>query len=207
MKDGYAVRGAIAFPAFSGVRCLMMPYVQGDPESVPSEYASYRGILAEQVIERGKRGYLTIDESLAVSGKPHRGARARWGRALHTEAGLDCSRYRWGSTTWGKNPEVTIDRDTHILLANNVDRSCAVWGAEHINTSLDGDIGDMADQYPYDTAHLMRAGEVCEIGILTPHESIPIAREVQRQFLRIVGDGVTGREPYFTENPLLRSRP
>ncbi len=201
----YAIRGAIEFPMFTGVRCLMMPYIQGDPSSVPDEYAPYRQILADIAIEPGKRGYLTIDESPVVSGQPHRGARAQHGRALHTEAGLDRSQYRWGGggTTWGGNPKVTLKRTTRILLANNIDHTCAVWNSEHPETSRDGDIGDQAARYPYATAHLMKAGEVCEIGILTPHESLPILCGGRRQFLRIVGSGVVGREPYFTENPRL----
>ena len=89
------------------------------------------------------------------------------------------------------------------MLANNVDYSCAIWNAEQEQTSLDGDIGYLADHYPYESAILMRAGDVHEIGILTPHESLPVDRDVNRQFLRIVSSGVHGREPYFTENRLM----
>ena len=88
------------------------------------------------------------------------------------------------------------------MIASNVDASCAVWDAEHEDTSEDGDIGHVADLYPYDAAELLKAGEVREIGIFTPHESLPVKRSVQRQFLRIVGAGVHGREDYFTVNPL-----
>jgi hypothetical protein len=92
----------IAFPPYTGLRCLMMPYVQGDPDSVPAVYAPYRDILASTYVRRGDRGFLTI----------------------------------------------------------------------------------------------------AEIGILTPHESLPVPADVRRQFLRIVGSGVHGRELYFTENLL-----
>jgi hypothetical protein len=37
----------------------------------------------------------------------------------------------------------------------------------------------------------------------SPLASLPVANETPRQFLRIVSSGVYGREPYFTENPLL----
>ena len=53
------------FPEFSGLRCLMMPYVQGEPESIPREYAAYSEIVRDVFIRRGDIGYLTIDESLA----------------------------------------------------------------------------------------------------------------------------------------------
>lgn len=185
-----------------------MPYIQGDPETVPPEYRlGYEEILASIYVEKGDIGFLTIDESPVKCGVPHRGARAKFGRALHTEAGRHPMKvYCWGGDSggnWGGSPRVTLDRAVKILLANNVDQSCAIWDEEHENTSIDGDIGNLAAQYPYSSAILMRAGEVHEIGILTPHESLPVAHDVNRQFLRIVSSGVHGREPYFTENPIL----
>lgn len=193
--------GTITFPAFTGTRCLMMPYIQGEPDSVPAEYHAYADVIRNVVVKRGDIGYLTIDESLAEQGKPHRGKRARYGRALHTEAGLRHGYYAWG--TWGGREEVRLDRDVQVLLANNLDDSCALWDAEHLDTSLDGDIGYAAGQYPYSAAVMVKAGEVHQLGIFTPHESLPVERDTNRQFLRIIGAGVHGREPYFTRNPLL----
>lgn len=194
----------IDFPKFSGTRCLMMPYIQGDPSSLPDAYAAYEDIVASVFLRRGDVGFLTIDESLAVAGKPHRGQRARYARALHTEAGILRGIYRWGSgPTWGGRPAVTLDRDVRILIASNMDRTCAVWDSEHEDTSADGDIGHAAGEYPYDDAIFLKKGEVREIGILTPHESLPVERDAHRQFLRIVSSGVHGREDYFTANPLM----
>ena len=205
------------FPSYSGTRCLMMPYVQGDPESVPAQYASYAEIIERHFIEAGRIGFLTIDESPTVPDVPHRGTRAKFGRALHTEAGMLYGQYTWdnpqpywsssyawgGVPAWGGRVNVTLDPDLQVLLANSVDDSCAYWNATHFNTSADGDIGDYADMYPYEDAVFMKAGEVHQIGILTPHESMPSAGYGFRQFLRIVGEGVHGREPYFTKNPLV----
>lgn len=192
----------IAFPQFSGLRCLMMPYVQGDMTSVPDIYAPYKDIIGSVFLKRGDIGFLTIDESIAVAGTPHRGARAKHGRALHTEAGLHpCDNaHQWG---WGSSNRVTLDRDVRILLANNLDHSCAIWDTEHEDTSLDGDIGHVAADYPYDRAIFMGAGEVHEIGILTPHEGMPVQTDFNRQFLRIMSSGIHGREDYFTRNPLV----
>lgn len=194
----------IEFPEFTGVRCLMMPYIQGDPASVPEEYGSYREIIESAYFSKGDIGFLTIDESVAVQGNAHRGNRARFGRALHTEAGRypGTSIYKWGGG-WGARFNVRLKPDVKILLANNLDDSCAVWDTEHQDTSTDGDIGYAADQYPYSDAILLKAGEVHEIGILTPHESLPVVETFRRQFLRIISAGVTGREEYFTVNPLL----
>jgi hypothetical protein len=196
----------VKFPAYSGVRCLMMPYIQGDVDSVPEAYHGYREIIESLVMKRGDIGFLTIDESVAKAGTPHRGKRAKFARALHTEAGRDPEMVlQWGSGggNWGGRKAVTLDRDVRILLANNLDGSCAIWNAEHENTSLDGDIGHEATKYPYEDAVFMKAGEVREIGILTPHESLPVKADFDRQFLRIVSSGVHGREAYFTGNPLV----
>lgn len=193
----------VTFPAFSGVRCLMMPYIQGDPASVPERYRAYAGIIRDTFIDKGDIGYLTIDESVAKAGKPHRGTRAKTDRAIHTEVGrIPGKLYAWGGG-WGKIHTVTLDGDVEILLANNLDDSCAIWDATHEDTSLDGDIGYAAPQYPYSAAVMMKAGEVHRIGILQPHESLPVRATLNRQFLRIVSSGVHGREPYFTPNPLL----
>lgn len=196
----------IQFPEFSGIRCLMMPYIQGEPDSIPSQYASYHNIVKSVFLKKGDIGFLTIDESIVVKGNPHRGQRAKHGRAIHTEAGIIPPKIcGWGGTIgWGGKYNVTLDYNARILLANNLDNSCAIWNAEHPDTSEDGDIGYAADQYPYDQATFMKAGEVHEIGILQPHESIPVDHNFNRQFLRIVSSGVHGREDYFTENPIIK---
>ncbi len=195
----------IQFPAYSGIRCLMMPYIQGRSESIPDIYAPYKEIVNTVFLKKDDIGFLTIDESPVVAGRPHRGQRARYDRALHTEAGKDPNTlYCWGGTGWGPPPHrVTLDRDTMILLANNLNASCAVWNSEHEDTSPDGDIGYAAIQYPYSDAVLLKAGEVSKIGILTPHESLPVKQAFDRQFLRIISSGVHGREEYFTRNPLV----
>jgi hypothetical protein len=181
----------------------MMPYVQGDPKSVPDIYAPYKEVVEKVFVKKGDIGFLTIDESLVTEGKPHRGDRAKHGRALHTEVGKIPGKdiYAWGG--WGSRHVVTLDKDVRILLANNLDDSCALWDAEHPDTSIDGDIGHVANDYPYSGAILMKAGEVHEIGVLTPHESLPVKQDYFRQFLRILSSGVYGREEYFTKNPLI----
>ncbi len=194
----------IDFPAYAGVRCLMMPYIQGEPESLPEKYLSYADVIKSQFIKKGDIGYLTIDESIVKAGTPHRGSRAKSVRALHTEVGkIPGTMYlRWGGG-WAGRDDVLLDGDVSILLANNTDNTCAVWDTVHTDTSEDGDIGYAANQYPYDTAKMMKAGEVFKIGVFTPHESLPVVKDTKRQFLRIVSSGVRGRAEYFTENPLM----
>ncbi len=197
--------GTLTFPDYTGLRCLMMPYIQGDPTSVPEEYRSYFDILISFYFEKDQIGFLTIDESIAFKDTPHRGDRAKYGRALHTEAGL-CKKtntYKWGGPTWGGSPTVRLDSNTQILLANSIDNSCAIWDAEHTETSEDGDIGYESEMYPYSKATFLQANSIHQIGIFTPHESVPVTDTTHRQFIRILSSGVHGRESYFTKNPLM----
>ena len=193
------------FPKFRGTRCLMMPYIQGDLKSVPEKYHSYTDAIENVFIKKGDIGHLTIDEKFVKVGKAHRASRAKFERAIHTEAGRHPDKlYAWGGGGgWGSSHRTLLDPDTQIILANNIDDTCAVWDAEEENTSLDGDIGHLADNYPMQDAKLMKAGELKQIGILTPHESIPLKTSSNRQFLRIIGKGVHGREAHFTVNPLM----
>ena len=195
----------VVFPEFTGKRCLMMPFIQGEPLSVPEQYRTgYENILSSVFVKKGDIGFLTIDESTAIKGNPHRGYRAEHGRALHTEAGrLPNKVYAWGGGGWGNIHNVELERNVKVLLANNIDDTCALWNATHENTTADGDIGMYAEMYPYENAVKMKAGEVHQIGILTPHESLPVTADVDRQFIRIISSGVHGREPYFTINPLM----
>ena len=192
----------IEFPKFTGVRCLMMPYIQGDPSSVPIEYEEYFDIIRSVFIKKDDVGFLTIDESMVKKGGIQRGDRARTDRALHTEAGRrPNAMYGWGG--WGSSEDVILDKDVEVLLANSLNDSCAIWDAVHEDTSFDGDIGHASLQYPYSEAIMMKAGDVHRIGILTPHEGLPVTRDTKRQFIRIVSSGVYGMAPYFTVNPLL----
>jgi len=197
--------GKITFPEFAGIRCLMMPFIQGDPDSVPKSIRkTYSDIIETCTIDDGDIGYLTIDESKAFASLPHRGKRAKYGRALHTEVGVLPNKiYCWGKGGWGSIHNVELESDVQILLSNNIDDTCAVWDATQEYTSTDGDIGYLSDKYKMTDAKLLKAGELCQIGILTPHESIPVQSDCNRQFLRIISSGVHGREPYFTENPVI----
>lgn len=109
-------KSKISFPEFTGLRCLMMPYIQGDTSSLPEEYLPYFSILENLFFKKGDIGFLTIDESKVLKGKPHRGNRAKYGRALHTEVGRTPEKlYCWGGTdnhsrlnvgtrVWERNP-------------------------------------------------------------------------------------------------------
>lgn len=197
----------ISFPQYSGIKCLMMPYIQGDPESVPVHIRKhYSDIIENTVLEPCDIGYLTIHESHVEKGNPQRGHRAKYARALHTEAGmLVHPKSGIKKLAWGGSYNTTLDKDTEVLIASSVPNTCAVWDELEMNTSEDGDIGHLAYRYPLDSAHILNKGEVKKLNILTPHESLPVKSSMNRQFLRIVSNGVTGKEAKFTFNPILNA--
>lgn len=202
----FSLSGQIAFPEFNALRCYMMPFIQGRPETLPDRFASYAGIVEDLVLsgQDGEMGLLTIDESHVEAGASQRGYGAGK-RTIHTEACVSGPRLSWGpaTPTWGPSPFVSLDPKTRVLIANSIPDTCMVWDVEVEDTTPDGDLSHRADEFPRSNGKMMQSGEVLEIGIFTPHEPIAQVEAGPRQFFRIVGTGVTGREDYFTRNEVL----
>lgn len=196
----------ITFPKFSGIRCNMMPFIQGDPSSVPVEYEAYREIISELFLEKGEIGHLTIDESFVMKGNSQRGYNSKnVDRNVHIEVGYGKEGCGWGGPMWGGSFKTILDESTRVLIANSVSETCRVWDVLEKSYTLDGDLSAYLDKYPENTGRLLRNGEIAEISIFTPHECVPQDISSERQFIRIVGKGVCGREDYFTANPLFKN--
>jgi hypothetical protein len=187
------------------VNCHMMPIVQGDPDSLPEWCAPYRGFVRKHALERGEIGYLTVQESHVQEGKSQRGySRLGSRRNVHVEVGWLEGLLCWGSVpTWGGNANVILDPDTRVLIANSIPDTCQIWDGQEWAHTQDGDLGEHLDRYPEASGKRMADSALWEIGILTPHECLVQSAGGFRQFVRLVGRGVTGREPYFTHNPRL----
>jgi hypothetical protein len=198
----------IEFPTPVGVKCNMMPFIQGDSSSLPEEYKSYSKIVDENYLEKGEIGYLTIDESFVDGGKTQRGYNSKGiDRNVHIEVGRCENKNRWGGSgggsSWGGRNHTLLEDDTMVLIANNISDTCRVWDTKEMSYTDDGDLSEYIDRYPEHTGLMLKSGEVAKISIFTPHECVSQKESKFRQFFRIVGKGVTGREEYFTVNPLL----
>jgi hypothetical protein len=198
----------IEFPEFTGVRCNMMPFIQGDSSSLPDMFKPYSKIIAQNYLEKGEIGYLTIDESFVEGGKSQRGYNSKGiDRNVHIEVGRNTHGNRWGGSgggsSWGGRGKVMLDDNTKVLIANNISDTCKYWNVLEMSETEDGDLSEYIHKYPENTGELLKSGEVAKISIFTPHECISQKESGYRQFFRIVGKGVTGREDYFTINPLL----
>lgn len=199
----YKITGHIEFPRFAGVKCYMMPVIQGRPETLPNHLTQYADALSALSMENGKIGYLTVDESYVDAGRSQRGYGAGT-RTIHTEACLSSHGISWGPSrpSWGGSG-VWLKPDVPVRVANSIDDTCLVWDGDVMDTTPDGDLSAMADRFPVETGRSLKRGEVCQISIWTPHEPRPQQFSGGRQFIRLVGDGVYGREPHFDTNDLV----
>jgi hypothetical protein len=201
------ITNAIQFPEFTGIKCNMMPFIQGDSASIPDEYKPYSSIIDSNFLEKGELGFLTIHESFVDHGKSQRGFNS-FGidRNVHIEVGRNERANYWGSgggSSWGGGYKTTLDDDTMVLIANSLSNTCRFWNTIEKSYTKDGDLSEYIDRYPEHTGIMMKSGEVAKISIFTPHECVNQRESGKRQFFRIIGKGVRGREDYFTVNPLL----
>lgn len=205
----------IQFPKFTGIKCNMMPFVQGDSKSLPEKYQPYADIINKHYLEKGEIGLLSIDEAFVHAGKSQRGYNsAGISRNVHIEVGRTYdSKNGWGNewgssgggggSSWGGNNRTILEDSTMVLIANSISDTCRLWDVKDMSPTRDGDLSAYIDRYPEHTGRLMKAGELAKISIFTPHECLNQLVSGPRQFFRIIGKGVSGREDYFTINPLL----
>jgi hypothetical protein len=196
----------ITFPKFTGINCNMMPFIQGNSESLPEEYKSYSSIVESLFLNKGRIGYLTIDEKYVDSGTSQRGFNSIGIiRNVHVETGnREENVYRWGSNTgtmpWGHGEGTRLAKGTKVLIANSIDDTCRIWDNQEFRLTHDGDLSEYIEDYSEESGTLLKAGEVKVIDIHTPHECVIQKESGNRQFFRIVDETVYGREPYFTKN-------
>lgn len=51
------ITNTIQFPEFTGVKCNMMPFIQGDSSSLPEAYQPYAKIINNNFLEKVKLDY------------------------------------------------------------------------------------------------------------------------------------------------------
>jgi len=102
----------INFPEFTGVRCSMMPFIQGDSSSLPEEYKSYAKVVDDNYLEKGEIGFLTIDERFVNAGKSQRGFNSLGlNRNVHIEVGRCAELNRWEAAKL-----LGVDRQVQYLM-------------------------------------------------------------------------------------------
>jgi hypothetical protein len=179
--------GGTIFPHFQGRYCNMMPFVMGNHASLPEDYQPYLAMIrqceAEVPEERGRVGYLTIDERI-TSGGSHRRA------GVHTEASLNGG---WGGGSWG-------GQRGGLFMASSVGGSTRIYDTAVVPSS-DSSVrpellrGVSRFDQPVSFLHWIHDR--------TPHESLPLPPGTQRQFFRLVTSEVDlWFANHSTANPL-----
>lgn len=207
--QAFARLGKVRFPSPSDISINMMPFIIGDPNSIPEEYQQYLPLLETcdaYRSERGRIGYLTIQESLVRKGQSQRRP------GLHTEApGLVLlpggEGIRVVSSHWGMG-DFCGEYDNlkgGIYMASSLSQSCRVWNVQIDNPGeVTGHLGDIEHfRELLEAGSTMDANELFWITDRTPHESLPVKEGMYRQYFRFVTSGVTvWFENHSTKNPL-----
>mmetsp|Transcript_123682 Transcript_123682/g.309106 ORF Transcript_123682/g.309106 Transcript_123682/m.309106 type:complete len:477 (-) Transcript_123682:21-1451(-) len=196
--------GMTTFPKPQNININMMPFVMGNKSSLPKQYHGYWPMIERCLtpLERGKIGFLTIQESAVKAGNSQR----RPGLHLETP-GIVMRRGRVVDVrlAWGQGE---VDEGEQILgglyTASTVRNSCRAWDMRIGNPKeVVGPLGEAEH-----LRELLGDGEVLANSILywmtdaTPHESMPLAENATRQYFRLVTSDVSvWYEKHSTRNP------
>ena len=190
------------FPAFSGMRIMMMPFHAHDLErSLPSALAHYQPLLSAMiarapghvVFPEDATAYITIDEMHLEEGTIQRKP------FLHVDGmyqGELAGAWGGGGGGWGSC-------GNGMLLVSNTNNLCSMWTGYFEGIPInDGDCMHLRDQLDSKQRFDFQAGDVVWADGLLVHESYPASHAVDRQFVRI---SLPNNAPWFvgyTENPL-----
>ncbi len=194
-ESKYEKRGLFKFPAYTGLRIMMMPVVIGEPSSLPDKYDDWRRAFRElsdfAFEHEGRVGYLTIDECRVGTGETQR----RPGMHVDGVGG-------WGGGgSWGGGSGARGGTGMIVAASCNGTR---VW-----SQSFDGEPGRDGD-CEHLRSQLSGSGETLKPGVaywcghLCVHEAVPASAPGPRQFVRL---SLPSNAPWFhgyTCNPLVR---
>lgn len=190
------------YPAFSGVRIMMMPFHAHDvAESLPTLLDSYKPLL-QAMIDRAPNhvvfptdatAYLTIDEMYLAPGVIQRKP------SLHVDGmyqGELSGAWGGGGGGWGSV-------GNGMLLSSNTDNLCKMWTGKFDGLPInDGECDHLRGELPSKEMYSFQAGDVIWADGLLVHESYPAQHAVHRQFVRV---SLPNNSPWFvgySENPL-----
>jgi hypothetical protein len=178
----------VAFPDFTGLRIMMMPFHLKDLTSVPYEYADYVTPLIQlrrHVEDTRGTWYLTVDEAIVEPGKTHRRP------GLHID----------GAGHWAPNPGPWGGKGGMLVAAS-------VLGSEAWRGTVDGELGE--DGCCEHLRHLLPTLEHVPLqgtmgywlGPTALHDSIVMTEFTPRQFLRVSYPSEAPWYEGYTENRL-----
>lgn len=179
---------AIQFPEFSGTRIMMMPVRLGSLDGVPLHYQDLVTKLYEVMEHRfiGEIGYLTIDEREVQANQTLRRSGLHVDGYYHGRCGAWGGGGGWGSVG---NGMLTISSTPH----------CKAYLGMFEGTP--GDEGECDHLSLPNEGEVFEAGHIYWVDGACVHESMPVAEDTKRQFVRL---SMPSNGPWFegyTENP------
>lgn len=185
--------GAIQFPAFSGIRIMMMPFLLEDLDTLPAMLDSWAFAVADLCrMSSVKRGvaYLTIDEAAVSAGMTHRRP------GLHVDGiGEDGGCGAWGGGGGGYAANGMLVAASHL--------GCRGWAQEFsVDAGPNGDCEQLRAELDPVAEVQMLAGNVYWCNPTAVHESISMMDDVERQFVRLSMPSMAPWHEGYTRNPL-----
>ncbi len=190
------------FPAFTGIRIMMMPFHAHDVEgSLPDTLAAYKPMIqamidkapAHVVFPEDATAYLTIDEMHLLPGVIQRKPSAHVDGMYNNQL---AGAWGGGGGGWGSC-------GNGMLLVSNTDNLCKMWTGHFEGRPVgDGECEHLRPQFATKDEFSFQAGDVVWADGLLVHESFAAMQEVKRQFVRV---SLPNNAPWFvgyTENPL-----
>lgn len=183
--------GSVRFPTPAMRNVNMMPFIMGDPATLPLDLHPYLPIIDACGLARGRHAYLSVSESVVQAGQTQRRP------GIHTEgtAAIGWGGGSWGGcggTRWGGCAQGLGD------YMASTDGACRAWDCEVMTTSAHGEVDEPALPPVY-----MEPSVLYWLSDRTPHEALPSPRAGIRQWVRLVGDLLGGWwVEHSTANPL-----
>lgn len=187
--------GEVVLPDWSGLRIMMMPVVFNDPHRLPLPPQWHAVIvrlfnLKRAHLHAGKVGYLTIDEKLVKAGEAHRRP------GLHVDGvyrgpGAVSDDGVWGGGGWGRSGLITVA--SH--------RGLRIWPLHEFvgQPGPEGECEHLRGQCLYHVD--AKPHEVRWLNGLCVHESLPMAHDTYRTFVRLSFPSTAPWFEGYTPNP------
>jgi hypothetical protein len=198
------VAEGLEFPAGRDIKINMMPFIQGQRDSIPIEYRHYFWPIIQhcKAGQAGEIGYLSIHESWVEPGQAQRRP------GIHTEGYATPGKVRggWGGGGWGGGttpPDINdLGAKGGLFMVSNMADTCQVW-----DTRIDGYTRPGGDceylRAAFGPGRMLQPGELCWLTDRTPHESAPANFPAYRQWCRVVTKAVSvWFADHSTPNPL-----
>jgi hypothetical protein len=212
----------VPMPAHQGLRILLMPIIMGDNSTVPyPDLFPMLDVMAKvKPQHKGKVVYLTVDQKVVEAGKTHRRPGLHVDGYPHTiadqtygnaERGYDGRPGIWaghahggtwgGGGGWGGGSKNLYWHDGTGLLTVSSVEGCRAWNQNFPGEpKVEGDCEHLREHCK--EAVVLEANSLYWMSPGCVHESMPVAADIQRTFVRLSLPSACDWYDGCTPNPL-----